>query len=367
MGKTHTHDFLAPVTSLFLYKERQYFLDTLGLLLSSGMDMLNALMSIHDETSSPDMKKRIQILIDEINNGSPFWKAMQKVKLFPEQTIKILKIGEETGRLPDNIQIIVTQQEKEVEFKGKLQSAMIYPGIVVMLIFAIGGGLSLFILPRLASIFVSLNTELPLLTKILIVTGSFMATYGWFVFPILTMLLCIAVYFLFFYSKTKIYGERLLFKIPGIKTAIQQIELSRFGFTLGSILDAGISIVPAMQSMRDASSFVAYREFYQAMSDSIDEGNSFYKSFQRIKDSRTFIPLPIQNMIVAAERSGKIPEVLTKIGTIYEKKADLAAKNISVALEPILLIIVSIGVFLLALAVVMPIYGLVGSVSTIRP
>lgn len=345
-------------------KEKNDFLDNLTMLLSSGMDMLTALSTIRDDTDSKSMQKSIDTIINKIDNGSPFWRAMADAKFFPQRTLSLIKIGEETGKLPDNLALILDQQEKERSFRSKIQTALIYPGIVTSLIIVVGSGVGLFILPQLAMVFSSLNVPLPIYTKILIGFGTFLGTYGIFLIPLLLIGLLVTGFMLFVNPKTKILGEKLLLLIPGMRSVIVQIELSRCGYIIGNTLNAGITIVPAIELLEEATTFQVYKNYYKRLKATIEEGNSFQKSMSAQKMTKRLFPRSVQQMIFAAEKSGKVPETFLRIGRIYEQKADVTTKNIAVSLEPILLIIIGIGVFAVAIAVILPIYNLIGTLSS---
>jgi type II secretory pathway component PulF len=240
---------------------------------------------------------------------------------------------------------------------------MIYPTLVLSLVVIIGLGLVWFLLPRLAVIFVQLDVALPPLTRGLMALGRFFQSYGVIAVPGFVALLIFLIFFLFVNHKTRFIGQSFLFNLPVIKNLIQQREISRFGYVLGTLLEAGIPIINALQSLHRVTTFTVYRDFYIYLAKSIYEGNSFQGSFKSYKMINKLIPIPIQQMILSGERSGKLSFVLLKTGEIFENKLETTSKNLTVLLEPIMLIIVWIGVLLLALAIVMPIYSLIGNIN----
>jgi hypothetical protein len=168
---------------------------------------------------------------------------------------------------------------------------------------------------------------------------------------------------LFFYKKTKIIGEKIMLNLPIIKKLIREVELARFGFIFGTLLKAGLPILDAFDSLIQASSYSSYRKTYGYFRDNVELGLSFQKIFLSYPHIENFIPGPNQQMIIAAEQSGQLADALIKIGEIYEEKTETTTKNLAVILEPILLIIVWLGVVFVALAVIMPVYSLIGGLN----
>lgn len=347
-----------------LSKERNYFIENLSMLVASGMPVTGALSSIAQEVHTKRMKAALLAVQKDIESGSPIWKALKGSGLFKEHTVSLIRLGEESGKLVENLKVVAVEEQKERVFKSKLRSAMMYPLFVMTLTVVIGVGIAWFILPKLATVFTQLKLKLPLITKILIGTGTFLGQYGVYVVPPLVILMIAIFYFLFFYSKTKTIGQVILFSIPGIKQLMKEVEVARFGYLLGTLLQAGLPVVQALESLSSATEFRAYRLLYEHLQKSIEEGNSFQKSFASFTGGRQLIPTPIQQLIVAGEQSGNLPGTLLKVGEMFESKADTSTKNLTVILEPILLVIVWLGVVAVALAVILPIYNLVGSLNS---
>jgi len=351
-------------SNLGLGKERDYFMENLSMLLASGMNITAALEAIKSGLRSKIMKQIVDDLKVQIDDGSPIWRALDNTGLVSNHAIALIKIGEESGRLPANLKVISIQTQKERLFRQKLFSALMYPVAVLCLTFVIGIGIAWFILPNLAKVFDSMRMELPLITKILINFGKFLGKHGITVIPIFIVFSILVIYFLFGYKKTKFIGQKIIFAIPGINSLVQEIELSRFGYTLGNLLDAGMPLVASLDSLREISSFLEYQKFYVFLRDMVEEGNSFQKCFSMYKKTERLIPFPIQQMIITSEQSGSLKESLMSIGEMYEEKTDISTKNLAVILEPILLVVIWLVVVFVALSVILPIYGLVGGFST---
>jgi len=348
---------------LMIGQEKNYFIENLSLLLASGMNILAALEAIQGEIRSAPMLKILTQLKKEVEEGSTIWRALQNTGLFSKNTISLVQIGEKSGRLAENLEIVSTQNQKERMFRSKIYSAMLYPIIVICATLVIGIGIAWFILPKLAMTFSQMRLQLPLPTRIMIAIGNFFAHWGIIVVPVSIVVFIFLVLLVFVFPKTQFIGQAILLRFPGIKRLMQEVELSRFGYVLGTLLDAGMSIVDALDSLNEITSLRIYQSFYLHLKHDTEQGDSFKKSFLSYRGINRLIPVPIQQMIISAEQSGRLSKTLLKIADMFESKIEVTTKNLSVILEPILLLVVWVGVALVAFAVILPIYSLIGGIK----
>lgn len=341
--------------------DRDFIIENLSMLASSGMPINEALSSIQANVQSPRAKATIKEIFHSVETGTPLWKALTDSRIFPAHTVTLIRIGEESGKLARNLEVINLNQKKERVFQSRLRSAMMYPIFVLVLTFIIGVGIAAFILPKLATVFNHLDVALPLITKIFIALGAFIVSYGVMVIPLLTILLIASLYIVFFYPKTRHIGQSILLFLPGVRELVMETELSRFGYLLGTLLESGISITHALDSITQSTNFSIYKKFYTYLTKSITDGNTFSQSFSSYKHSDRIIPPSVQQLISSGEQSGSLVSALQTVSKTYEDKSETTTKNLSIILEPILLVIVWLGVVTLALAVILPIYKLVGS------
>lgn len=359
-GKTKMSLF----SRLGIGKEKDFFIENLAVLLSSGIDVVSAIDSMESEIKSGGMKKVIRNIKSDIEEGKPLSKALENAKIFPEFVFSLISIGEKSGRLPENLLLIINQQKKERTFRSKVNSAVMYPALILSLSLVIGVGISWYILPKLSIVFSQLKIKLPLITKILIAFGNFMGQHGIVVVPSFLFFLFVLFYFLFVFSRTKFIGQKALLFFPGIRILIREVELARMGYVLGILLDAGVPVVKSINALASSSAIYDYKKLYNFIGEKVEEGNSFQKSFSLYKKSSKLITGSVIQIISAGEKSGKLPESLMRVGQIYEEKTENTTKNLATILEPILLVIVWLGVVFVALAVILPIYSLVGGFNT---
>ena len=351
------------LSALLGRKDKEYLIENLGMLVGSGSTIYESLSSIGAEVETLGVQHAVRETHRLVEEGEPLAEALYATGLIDGQARELIAIGEQSGQLSEMLHMVGVQQEKNRLFKYKIRSAMLYPVFVLTLTFSVGFGIAWFILPRLSVVFEQLNLELPKITQLLISLGEVLNEHGVIIAPIFFGTFFLILFLLFGYSKTRFIGLHLLYLIPGIHKLMQEIEIARFGHILGGLLQSGLTVVVSLGSLREAAVLPQYKKLYASMQTKIEDGFSFEKSFDAIKHSRKLIPSPVQQLVVSSERSGTLAKTLIRIGEHYEQKTEISAKNLSVILEPIMLVIVWGGVVSVALAVMLPIYNLVGGLN----
>jgi type II secretory pathway component PulF len=353
-----------PYLTLGFGDEKDYFIENLSLLVASGMGITAALESMRGTFKHRKMKRVLSFVEDEVNNGSPLWKALLDAKFLPPRMVYLVKSGEESGRLPEHLNLVTIQQHKERVFISRIRSALLYPTTIFIVAIVVGLGSAWYTLPKLVSVLEQVNVALPFTTLAIISVGNFIQNYGLIFFPCLILGILVFIYFVFFNSKTKVIGEYIIFGIPGVKQLVQGVEVARFGYIFGALLQAGIVIPDALDSLAEGASMILYKRFYINIRDAVVMGKSFQQSIKEYKQAEKLIPLPMQQLIFSAEKSGKLSETLLRIGQIFEEKTDSMAKDLSTILEPLILLIVGAMVGLIALGIISPIYSLVNQIGS---
>ena len=154
-----------------------------------------------------------------------------------------------------------------------------------------------------------------------------------------------------------------MFHIPGIGRLAKEATIGRFGVILGGLLQAGVPLLEAMESLVSVTTVVAYRNFYAHLLERVQLGDSFAKAFEQLKETKKLLPVSVQQLVITGERSGSLAGSLLKIATIYEKKATETAQVLPVILEPMILLFIGALVGVIAFAIIIPIYSVIGNIS----
>lgn len=350
-----------------LLEERNNFFQNLSLLIGSGTPLVEALRIVTKEIQSGRMKKAVDDIYVAVESGEKFWQSLaDHPYIFTEYEIRMIKIAEETGTLEKSLGYLAAQLEKDYELRGKIKSALFYPIIVLSFALIIGMGVTWFVLPKLARAFASLRIALPAVTRVLIYVGDVVNQYGQYIFPgviigifVLSLLIRLTrLKFVF------LGGMELL---PGIGEFLRQVRTARLALFTGTLLDSGVPIVDALDTLVSISEAPREKRFFIKLKERIEIGDSFEKSFEQIPKVGRIFPPVTQQMIFVAEKSGRLPEVFLYISNLYEKRVELGAKNLSQTLEPVLLVGIAGVVAFIAVAIILPIYSLLGGIQGGNP
>lgn len=346
-------------------KSKKTFLDNLALLISSGMGINTSLRILHKNMQDRSLKSVLSSMLTSVENGSSLSQTMKEHNFLPEFLISLIKIGEESGNLADKIKRTVISLDKDQRRKEQLRSALFYPLFVLTLTLILGLGAAIFILPRIGQVFSNMNVKLPFITKALINIGNFMGTYWYIILPLVLGSITLMILTLFIFPATKKSGQWLLFHLPVFNNLIVKTEVSRFSYNLAMLLNSGIPITKSLLSLSNVHDYYMYKKYTYDLAIFIQSGKSFHNIFELDKKKTgALFPFAAQEIITAGEESGKLPEVLDQLGEKYEQESEQIAKNIAILLEPALLIVVWGGVVFLAVAILLPIYTLVGNFQT---
>ncbi|MCA9378854.1 type II secretion system F family protein, partial [Candidatus Dojkabacteria bacterium] len=328
-----------------------------SLLLSAGVPVTEAIKAVIKQTRS----KRARLELEEVNRqvagGAKITTALAEYKLVDENLLTIIRLGEESGSLPGNLEVAASQKRYNEQLKSKLLSASLYPMLVTGILGVVGLLVFVFVLPRLSLIYKSFNADLPAITRLFIDIGTFMEANWVYVIPSILIGVPLIIYLVFYRKRSRWLGQNILYSVPAIKSVIQQSELSRLGYLGSTLLDRGIKLPEALQLLSNSTSFHQFQKLYSYLQVSITAGNSLDSAFSAYPHTDRYLSSYVIQSLTTGEKSGFLQESLAKIGEVYKERVDISIKNLLTLFEPMILIVVWAGVAFLALSVILPIYS----------
>ncbi|MDD3896858.1 MAG: type II secretion system F family protein [Candidatus Peribacteraceae bacterium] len=354
--------FVSALAYMGLDRERTALIDNLGTMMGAGLSLLEALRVLGREMRKRPMRKLIGRIVVAVEMGSPLWRAMEGQYFFKQQQIAMIRVGEEAGSLVENLQYLSEQEERDHALRSKVKTAMIYPAIVLVMMTGIVFGLGFFVLPNLVGVLTSLGVPLPLITRMIIKgTQIFVTSGGMIITSFVTGILALVL--LTKYTPFRILVQWVIYHIPGIGKLVKEATLSRFGVVVGGLLQAGVPITEALESLVNATSLARYRSFYAELLEHVKLGDSFATSFESIKATDKCFPASMQQLVITGEQSGSLTKIMLKIADIHDKEASEIAEKLPVIIEPLLLLFIGGLVATIAIGVLGPIYSVVGNVG----
>ncbi len=338
--------------------DRMLFVKHLAIMLKSGIALSEALDIVMNETSSRRMQSVIGSVLGNVMNGSTLASSLsQHPRVFSELIVSMVKVGEESGTLDRTLEYLATELEKEYELKKRVRGAMIYPAIILIATFLLGAFLSVFILPKLVTLFTNLRIELPPLTRALVSVAKFMARWGIVVFLGLIAGMG-ALRFLARWKPTQPMFHRVYLKTPFVKRLATNINLARCTHVLGTLLKSGIPILEALRITEQTVGNAVYKDVFRSAWEQVQRGRSLGDVFD---EHEQLFPRMVSRMTAVGEKTGQLDESLLYLARFYEDEVDHATKNLAVIIEPALLIVIGVVLGGLAIAIITPIYQISGS------
>lgn len=329
------------------------FTRQLSTMISSGLPLVDALKILKNQ-SPPALKNVIDKILTEVEGGTSLADAMASVgEVFSSVYIALVKAGEAAGVLDTVLKKLADNLEKQREFRSKTKGALLYPAIIFVGMIVIAAVMMVLVVPRLTAMYKDFNAELPLPTKILMGLSDFIGRY--------IVLVIAALGGLFFmysnWAKTEIGGlvvEQITFKLPIWGKLKKDLVLTEFARTVSVLLSAGISILDALNIVADTLGSNVFGNQVKQAAVFVEKGVPLSEAIARIEG---FPPI-LGQMIAVGEETGKMDEVLGKLASFYESESETKIKALTTAIEPLIMIIMGIGVGFLVIAVIMPIYNL---------
>lgn len=336
------------------HSELTNFTRQFSTMINAGLTVVDALSILKNQTKGELQRVVSQILVD-VEGGLSLSKAMEKhPKVFSSTYVALVHSGETGGVLDEVFMRLAENLEKEREFRGKVKGALIYPAIIIVGMIIVSFIMMIFVIPRLTALYKEFNAQLPLPTRILIGVSSFFLK-SWPLFLLFSFLL---FYGFSIYRKTpsgRKKTDELLLKIPIIGPLTRQVILTELTRTLSLMVGSGVSV---LESLEIAAGVIKNSVVSDALLESAEDiKKGFPVAYAMAKHPDAF-PFILTQMVSVGEETGKISEVLLKISHVFEVESDQQVKILTAAAEPLIMVLLGIGVGFLVIAVILPIYNL---------
>lgn len=330
------------------------FTRQLATMVNAGLPITEALSILRSQAKGALQAVVVQILAD-VEGGESFSAALARhPKVFSPTFIALVKSGEAGGVMDKVLARLADNMEKQQEFQGRVKGALIYPAIIVIGMTAVAFIMIVFVVPRLTSLYSEFNAQLPLPTQILIGISNIVIK----LWPLVLLGFGATLYAFGAYRRTQ-KGRRkideLYFKIPIVGELQRQIILTELTRSLSLMVGAGVSILEGLSISSDVVGNSIVADALKDAAKQVEKGFPIAYSFAKHPEAFPFI---LSQMIAVGEETGKMEEVLTKISHIFEIESDQKVKALTSAIEPLVMIILGLGVGFLVVAIILPIYNL---------
>jgi len=339
-------------------KQISGFTRQLSTMLTAGLPLTDALTLTKNQTdTNSELYEVVDYTLNMVKGGRSLADGLKKYqKIFGEAFIASVEAGESGGVLEEVMSKLADNLEKENEFKGKVKGAMIYPVIVVSAMGIVFIVMMVFVIPKLLGMYADFGAKMPAITQFMMDASSVMQKI-WPVFPAMVAFGIGAWKAADKDDNLKLKKDTMLIKLPVFGEMTKKTIMANTTRTLAMLLGAGISIVDGLRIASQVADNQVFRNSYMKIAEDVQKGFSIASSFE---ESGVFPPL-VNQMVTTGEATGKLGEVLQRVSTYFASEAEQSVKTLTTAIEPLIMIVLGIGVAFLVVAVVMPIYTLTSS------
>lgn len=335
-------------------KDVVVFSRQLAVMISATVPVVQSLRILTEQTKNPSLKQIISEVADEVDGGSKLSQAFARYpKVFSQFYINMVKTGEVSGKLDEVLGYLADQEEKDYDLTSKIKGAMIYPVFIVSGLTIVGAGMMIFVVPKLTEILKEAGGELPLATKMLIGLSDFFSGY-WWLFLIALVAVAIGFKFLLMIAAVRRFFDLAKLKSPIFGKLFQRIYLVRFSRSLSTLIIGGVALPKALDIVGEVMSNRVYQELIQETNKEVRDGNPMASVLTKSK----VVPAMLSQMIGVGEQTGKLDEILGRLGDFYAREVDNLVANLVTLIEPLIMVLMGIGVGIMVAAIMLPMYNM---------
>jgi len=324
---------------------------------SASVPIVQALKILVSQTNNDKLKVIISEVADEVDGGAKLSQALGRYrKVFTDFYVAMIRSGETSGKLDEVLNYLADQQEKDYDLSSKIKGAMIYPIFILSGLVVVAIVMMVFVVPKLTAIISESGAKLPLATRVLIATSDFMQQF-WYILIFVIGGGLFALYKLTRQGPGKVIFDRLKLKVPVFGKLWQRIYLVRMTRSLSTLIVGGVPLTTALEVVADVVGNYMYSDLIRRTIKEVEDGNSVATLFLKSPD----VPAMVSQMMSVGEQTGRLEQILTKITEFYSREVENLVNNMVSLIEPLIMILMGVGVGLMVAAIILPMYQLASS------
>jgi type IV pilus assembly protein PilC len=339
-------------------KDVMVFTRQLATLVESEVPLGDALHTLQKQITSPVLKEVAFQLSQDVESGLALSQALDKHRdVFSDFFVNMIRSAEVTGRLEQSFLFLADYLEKEGQWRSKITSALIYPIILLVLFAVVGGIMVAVVFPKIESVFIESNVDLPVFSKIVFSMGGFLISWWWVIVLGVAGALFIGIDYIRSNEGKAVMGDIIL-RLPIFGRLFQKIYITRFAQSFSVLIQGGIPITQAIEIAGDTIANVAYKDVFNRIANGVREGALFS---QLLLAYPRLFPEMVGQMAAIGETTGRLDAIMLKIADFYGREADVMLSNLSELLQPVLVAVMGVLVAVLFASILTPIYNLAQS------
>lgn len=338
-------------------QEKIMFARQLATMITAGLSLGKALEVLEQQTSNKKMKRVISDMASSIEGGLSLSQCMDKHReVFSDIFVSLVKAGEASGKLDMILTRLADTLEKDHRFKSQTKGALIYPVIVLIFMLIVIFIMFVFVIPPMTGMFNDMGVELPLPTKILIMISTFMSQN---VFVVVggVVFFAVGINKIGKSPRGQHFFAEIALKAPIFGKIIRQVQFANFARILSLLISSGLPLLEALDISRETLTNIKIKEGVALAAKGVEKGAALSEPLK----ANPIFPVMLSQMVAIGEETGKLDEVLDKVSNFFEQEASDSTKNLSTAMEPLIMVFLGVGVAFLIISIILPIYKLTTS------
>lgn len=335
--------------------ERLLLVRQLHVLQKAGVPLFASLQALESQAPSGALNTLLGRLLRDLLNGRTLSQAFARhPRAFDALFVGFIRVGEAGGLLDEALRRLAELCEWELEARARIHQALQYPAIVLATLLGALGIMVVFVLPRFAQFFTSLNIQLPLQTRIVLGISQLLSRHGWLVALALAAAVAGSVGFLRT-PKGRLAWDRRLLRLPAIGALASEMAMARFAHAVSALCASGVPMLETLALARESMNNTYIKQRIGLAYERVKAGASLAGA---LKATGVMPPIVLQ-MVSTGQESGHLDELLRSVAEYYDQQAAYRLKRLILYVEPALLLVVGGGVLLMGTAVLVPMWDLV--------
>lgn len=327
-------------------------------LFNAQVSALRIFQLLAAEMEKPALRKVLMEVSDDIQTGSSISLALSKYpKVFNNFYVNMVKAGEESGKLDNTFEYLAEYMERNYEVSSKVKNALIYPGFVISTFLAVMILMLVVVIPKISSIIIDSGQEIPVYTKIVIGASNFLVNFG----PLFLVFVIVGGFMFIRYllsSKGKVFMSNAKLRIPYISNLYKKLYLSRISDNLNTMLTSGIPMIKSLELTSSVVDNSIYENMMSQVIEDVKSGFPLSDSFGK----HSQIPGILVAMTRVGEETGQVGDMLKTLARFYQKEVMTAVDTLVDLIEPMMIVLLGLGVGFLLASVLIPIYNISSSI-----
>ncbi len=331
----------------------------LAVMVAATVPIVPSLRILNAQMESPALKNIAKEMADDVDGGLQMSQAFAKhPEAFNRFFVAMIRSGETSGRLDEVLNYLADQMEKDYDLSSRIKGAMVYPAFIVTGLVAVGTVMMIFVIPKITALLIDSGVKLPFATRLLIAISGFMVNYWW----VLLLLGVAGGATLRAYLKTKggrIVWDNLKLHFPIFGMIVKKVIIVRMARSLSTLIRGGVTIGTALEITGEVVDNAVFQDILAKTIKEVQDGNSITTVMSESK----VVPKIVSEMMAVGEKTGKLDDILERLAGFYDREVSALVASLTSLIEPIIMVVMGLGVALMVVAVMLPMFQLANAIN----